>query len=52
MNGIHFSHPIPLPASPLKGEESDVEVMTCSSPFKGTESDVEVMTCSLPFKGR
>ncbi|MDP2825781.1 MAG: aminomethyl-transferring glycine dehydrogenase [Sulfuritalea sp.] len=36
----HFSLPIPLLTSPLKGEE------LCSLPLKGEE------LCSLPFKGR
>ena len=41
---LFLNHPIPLPASPLKGEEQDENCL----PLKGEEQNEN----SLPFKGR
>ena len=42
-----FSHPIPLPTSPLKGEEAEK-----SLPFEAEKSLPLEAENSLPFKGR
>jgi hypothetical protein len=53
---LQVTHPIPLPTSPLKGEETDAVSIkvTGSLPLKGEETDAVSIkvTGSLPFKGR